>query len=55
MKRFTDWFVSEESGQGVIEYGLIIALIIVLVIGALSVLNTKVNGLFTEIGGSFGE
>lgn len=52
MKRFTDWFVSEESGQGMVEYGLIIALVAVVVIGALTALGGKLGGVFTKIEGT---
>lgn len=50
MKRFTDWFVSEESGQGMVEYGLIIALVAVVVIGALTALGGNLGGVFEGIG-----
>ena len=44
-----DWFVSEESGQGMVEYGLIIALIAVVLIGALSNLGEGLKGTFGDI------
>ena len=44
-----DWFVSEESGQGMVEYGLIIALVAVVLIGALTTLGTGVGEKFDEI------
>lgn len=48
MNNLVEWFVSEESGQGMVEYGLIIALISVVLIGAL----TAVNGGLTKIFGA---
>ena len=54
MKNFMNWFVSEESGQGLVEYGLIIALIAVVVIGALTALGTKINDTFGEINTALG-
>ncbi|MEA5048973.1 MAG: Flp family type IVb pilin [Eubacteriales bacterium] len=45
MKRF---FVNEE-GQGLVEYGLIIALVAVVVIVGLTLLGGKANTLFTDI------
>ena len=54
MKNFMNWFVSEESGQGLVEYGLIIALIAVVVIGALTALGTKINDKFSEINTALG-
>ena len=49
MKKVKNWFVSEESGQGMVEYGLIIALIAVVVIVALTALGPKVKGIFTKV------
>lgn len=49
MKKFMNWFVAEESGQGLVEYGLIIALIACVVITALTTLGGKVNDKFGEI------
>ena len=51
MKKMLNWFISEESGQGMVEYGLIIALIAIVVIGALTAVGTKVNGKFEAISG----
>ena len=45
MKKF--W--KDESGQGMVEYGLIIALIAVAVIGALTLLGPKISGLFNGV------
>lgn len=52
MRNFFNWLKNEESGQGMVEYGLIIALIAVGVIAALVILGPKVAGIFTEISGS---
>lgn len=41
-------FFKDESGQGMVEYGLIIALIAIAVIGALSALGPKVRDIFQE-------
>ena len=49
MKKFMNWFASEESGQGLVEYGLIIALIAVVLIGALTNLGTNIDGKFQKI------
>jgi pilus assembly protein Flp/PilA len=45
MKRF----FKDESGQGMVEYGLIIALVAVVVIVGLSALGTKAGSLFSGI------
>ena len=39
-------FFNEESGQGMVEYGLIIALIAVVLIGALVAMNGGLNNIF---------
>ncbi|MGA0595927.1 Flp family type IVb pilin [Enterovirga sp. CN4-39] len=50
MKRFG----KDESGATAIEYGLIAALIAVVIIGALSMIGTSLNASFTQIGTSLG-
>lgn len=52
MKKFFNWLKNEESGQGMVEYGLIIALIAVVVIAALVILGPKIAAIFTNIGNS---
>ena len=42
-------FFAEESGATAIEYGLIAALIAVVIIGALQVLGTELDTTFTTI------
>ena len=49
MKTAFDWFVSEESGQGMVEYGLIIALIAIVLISALSAMSGGLNEIFENI------
>ncbi len=49
MKNFLNWFASEESGQGMVEYGLIIALIAVVLIAALSAMNGGLQNIFEKI------
>ncbi len=45
-------FFQDESGATAIEYGLIAALIAVVIIGALTVLGTNISGKFSTIAGS---
>jgi len=48
MKQF--WrFMGDESGATAIEYGLIAALISVVIIGALSLIGTRLNSKFSTI------
>jgi pilus assembly protein Flp/PilA len=41
--------VVEEEGQGLVEYGLIIALVSVLIVASLTGLRTGIEGVFTKI------
>jgi pilus assembly protein Flp/PilA len=42
-------FLKDESGATAIEYGLLAALISVVIIGSVKILGTKVNGAFNSI------
>lgn len=42
-------FISDESGATAIEYGLIAALIAVVIIGTVTALGTRIDGAFTTI------
>jgi pilus assembly protein Flp/PilA len=44
--------IKDESGVTAIEYGLIAALIAVVIIGAVSLLGTSLSSLFNGIAGS---
>jgi Flp pilus assembly protein, pilin Flp len=46
-----NWLASEESGQGMVEYGLILALVSVAVVVVLGTMGTKLNGIFDYISG----
>jgi pilus assembly protein Flp/PilA len=43
---------SQEEGQGLVEYALIIALVAVLLVGALTALQGGISGTFSDITGS---
>lgn len=45
----------DEQGQGMAEYGLIIALVALVVIGALSLLGGQLRGVFENIGNKLNE
>mgnify|MGYP000947690905 CR=1 FL=1 len=49
MSKLWKKFASEESGQGMVEYGLIIALIAVVLIVALTSMSGSLNDTFTKI------
>lgn len=50
MTRFLKNFIADESGATAIEYGLIAALIAVVLIASISVLGEKVGGTFDKVG-----
>ncbi len=49
MSKFFKRFLNDESGATAIEYGLIAALISVVIIGALGALGTNLNTDFTSV------
>ncbi|MFM1563652.1 Flp family type IVb pilin [Helcococcus ovis] len=51
MKNIMNWFMKEESGQGMVEYGLILALISVVVIAVLTQVGSKLENIFKDIAG----
>ena len=56
MWQFVKGLLADESGQGMVEYGLILALVAVVVIGALTLLGDEVEAIFDEVvGGLRGE
>ena len=46
------WLETREEGQGLVEYGLIIALVAVVAVGALTALGGGVSGVLGDITGS---
>ncbi|MCX2727278.1 Flp family type IVb pilin [Thermomicrobium sp. 4228-Ro] len=42
------------EGQSLVEYGLILALVALVVIGALTLIGQNINGLLTNIAGKLG-
>jgi len=52
MTKFMSAFMSDESGATAIEYGLIVALIAVVIITAVTTVGTKLNTSFTTVGTS---
>jgi pilus assembly protein Flp/PilA len=49
MRNFINRFAKDESGATAIEYGLIAALISVVIIGALMAIGPKVAGMFKTV------
>ena len=50
MKKFISKFMSDESGATAIEYGLIAALIAVVIIAAVTVLGGEIKTSFEKVG-----
>lgn len=51
MKEKIMGLLKDESGQGMAEYGLILALVAVVVVGALTALGTGIGAKFDEVKG----
>jgi pilus assembly protein Flp/PilA len=49
MKKFISKFMSDESGATAIEYGLIAALIAVVIIAAVTALGTNISATFDKV------
>jgi pilus assembly protein Flp/PilA len=49
---FIQKFVRDEEGVTAIEYGLIAALIAVVIIAAVTIVGTQLRAVFTTIGGA---
>jgi len=54
MTQFAKRFLKDDSGATAIEYGLIVALIAVVIIGAVTTLGTNLNGSLTKAGSAIG-
>lgn len=42
-------FFKDEAGASAVEYGLLVALIAVVIIGAVSMLGTTISSMFTSV------
>ena len=49
MSKFVTRFLKDESGATAIEYGLIAALVAVVLVTALTAMGTKLSGTFTTV------
>jgi pilus assembly protein Flp/PilA len=49
MKNLMNWLKNEESGQGMVEYGLILVLISIAVIAVLTTIGTNLNTKFGQV------
>lgn len=55
MTNFIKNFLQDEEGATAIEYGLIAGLIAVVIIGTVTALGGKIDGVFKEIGDALPE
>lgn len=55
MSKFVSRFINDESGATAIEYGLIAALIAVVIITAVTTLGKNMSTTFTNIGTELGK
>ncbi len=55
MRAFLNALWRDESGQGLVEYALIIALLAIAVVVALSALGGRINNVFNRIGNEIGD
>ena len=51
-KFFSKYVTRKEEGATLAEYGLLLALIAVVCIGAIAVLGTKISSMFTSVASS---
>jgi len=49
MSKFVTQFLKDESGATAIEYGLIVALIAVVIVGAVTTIGTGMKAKFQEV------
>ncbi len=57
MSRFANFLrrlLKDEDGPTAVEYAVMLALIVIVCLGAISTLGTNANTTFTNIGGSLG-
>jgi pilus assembly protein Flp/PilA len=54
MRQFLVNFVKSEDGPTAVEYAVMLALIIVVCIGAITTLGTNANKTFTSVGSAVG-
>ena len=50
MSKFVTRFLKDESGATAIEYGLIVALIAVVIVTAVTAVGTQLSAKFTSVG-----
>lgn len=54
MKKLMNWLAAEESGQGMVEYALILALVSIVAIAALALLGPAIREKFDAVNTQLG-
>jgi len=49
MSQVREFFASDEEGQGMVEYGLIVGLIAIIVIAVFVALGPQINNMFSNV------
>lgn len=49
MRKFLNWFKNEESGQGMVEYALIVAFIAIIIFAVMGLFGGKIKALINGI------
>ncbi len=52
MSKFLVRFLKDENGATAVEYGLIVALIAAVIVGAVTAIGTNLKTLFNDVAGS---
>ncbi len=52
MKRFVQQLWSDESGQDIAEYAVMLAVILVIVVGTIRLIGSNANNVFSSVGSS---
>ena len=55
MKKMMNWLAEEESGQGMVEYALILALIAIAAIAILPSIGSRIKAIFTGVNDALNE
>lgn len=50
MKKLLNWLKNEESGQSMVEYGLIVLVVVVIISGVAVLFGPQITAVFTSIG-----
>ncbi|MGN0334311.1 MAG: Flp family type IVb pilin [Lachnospiraceae bacterium] len=53
MGEMKNWFMKEESGQGMVEYAFILVLVSIAAVALLKAIGTSVSGQFDQIRAGF--